>query len=83
MRKENHENILKYFYTPLITYLYGLNRNAMAKKKKPGRPKGSEKEPMNIYIHKERATKLRIYAAAEQKTISTIIENALEKQYGI
>lgn len=55
----------------------------MAKKQKIGRPKGSEKEAMNIYINKTRAGKLRDYARDEQKTISIVIENALEKQYGI
>jgi hypothetical protein len=55
----------------------------MAKKAKQGRPKGSEKEAMNIYIHKERAKRLREYASNDQKTISIVIENALERQYGI
>jgi hypothetical protein len=55
----------------------------MAKKKSKGRPKGSEKEPLNIYIHKERAAKLRGFARDEQKTISIVVENALEAQYGI
>jgi len=55
----------------------------MAKKKGKGRPKGSEKEPLNIYIHKERAAKLRGFAKDEQKTISIVVENALEAQYGI
>lgn len=55
----------------------------MAKKKVKGRPKGSQKEALNIYIHKERAGKLRGLAKNEQKTISIVVENALEAQYGI
>jgi hypothetical protein len=55
----------------------------MAKKKIIGRPKGSEKEALNIYIHKERAAKLRGFAKEEQKTISIVVENALKAQYGI
>lgn len=55
----------------------------MAKKRKIGRPIGSEKEPVNVYIHKERANKLRKLAVSEQKTISVIVENALTNTYGI
>lgn len=55
----------------------------MAKKLKVGRPKGSDKEPMNIYVHKERAAKLREFARDEQKTISIVVENALQAAYGI
>lgn len=55
----------------------------MAKKRKVGRPKGSDKEAVNIYMHKGRATSLRELAANEQKTMSVVVENALEKQYGI
>lgn len=54
----------------------------MAKRTK-GRPEGPEKEPVNIYMKKERAAKLRKLAAAEQKTISIMVENALETSYGI
>ena len=54
-----------------------------AKKRKVGRPAGSEKEPMNIFIRKERAQRLRDFAVKEQKTISIVVENALEAQYGI
>lgn len=53
------------------------------KNKKIGRPKGSDKEPMNIFVHKDRAQKLRDLAKTEQKTISIMVENALEEQYGI
>jgi hypothetical protein len=55
----------------------------MAKKTKPGRPKGSKKEPMNIYISTDRAEKLRDYAREQQKTISILVENALQEQYGL
>lgn len=55
----------------------------MAKKKEKGRPKGSEKEPMNVFIHKERAKKLRDLAKKDQRTISVMVENALESAYGI
>lgn len=54
----------------------------MAKKKKIGRPKGSEKEPVNIYINKERAKNLRNSAKDQQKSISIVVENAL-CDYGI
>lgn len=55
----------------------------MAKKKAKGRPKGSEKEPMNIFVRKDRAKRLREFAVKEQKTISIVVENALEAQYGL
>ncbi len=55
----------------------------MAKKKKAGRPKGSDKEPVNIYMQKETAKKLREFAKTEQKTISIIVENSLDIAYGI
>lgn len=48
-----------------------------------GRPKGSEKEPMNIFVKKDRAKRLREFAVKEQKTISIVVENALEQTYGI
>jgi hypothetical protein len=54
----------------------------MAKKKK-GRPKGDKKEPVNIYIESGRAASLRKLALDEQKTISIMVENSLEKTYGI
>lgn len=52
-------------------------------KTQTGRPKGEEKEPMNIFVRVGRAKKLRDLARKEQKTISIMVENALEKQYGI
>lgn len=55
----------------------------MAKKQDFGRPKGPDKEPMNIFVRKDRAKKLRDLAKKEQKTISIMVENALEHQYGI
>lgn len=55
----------------------------MAKTRKIGRPNGAEKEPMNVFIHTGRAKKLRELAKKEQKTISIMVENALESQYGI
>lgn len=54
-----------------------------AKKRKVGRPTGSEKEPINIYVRKDRAQRLREFAVKEQKTISIVVENALEAQYGL
>ncbi len=54
----------------------------MAKKKEIGRPAGPEKEPVNVSILRTRAKKLREFAAKEQKTISIVVENALES-YGI
>lgn len=56
---------------------------SMAKKLKVGRPKGSEKEPMNIFINKDRAKNLRQLAKDQQRTISIVVENALEKTYQI
>lgn len=56
----------------------------MAKKTKTiGRPTGPEKEPLNIFMLKTRAKKLRELAQKEQKTISIMVENALEKTYAI
>lgn len=55
----------------------------MAKTKKIGRPAGSEKEPMNIFVTTGRAKKLRELAKTEQKTISIMVENALQTAYGI
>lgn len=54
----------------------------MAKKKK-GRPKGDKKEPVNIYMESGRAANLRKLAVTEQKTISILVENALEGTYKI
>lgn len=46
-----------------------------------GRPKNKEKkEPVNIYMSSKRAHRLRIAAAEQQKTISIVVENALEKE---
>jgi hypothetical protein len=53
------------------------------KKRKVGRPAGSNKEPLNIYIHKERAAKLRELAVSDQRTVSVMVERALENTYGI
>jgi hypothetical protein len=55
----------------------------MAKKRGKGRPAGPDKEPVNIYIEKNRAKKLREFAHKEQKTISIIVENALASTYGL
>lgn len=55
----------------------------MAKTKKLGRPQGAKKKPMNVFIEVDRAQKLRVMAAKEQKTISIMVENALESTYGI
>jgi hypothetical protein len=55
----------------------------MAKKQKVGRPKGSNKVPMNIFINVNRADRLRALAVEQQKTISIMVENALETSYGI
>lgn len=53
------------------------------KKAKRGRPPGTDKEPMNIYVKKDRAQRLRDFAVKEQKTISIVVENALEQAYGL
>ena len=53
----------------------------MKRNKKIGRPPGEEKEPVNIYMSKERAKRLRKFAKEEQKTISIIVENALQTTY--
>lgn len=55
----------------------------MAKNKEIGRPAGPAKEPLNIYIKRDRAKRLREFAIEQQKTISILVENALEKAYGI
>jgi len=55
----------------------------MAKKREKGRPNGPAKEPLNIYIRRDRAKKLRDFAIKEQKTISIVVENALEQTYGL
>lgn len=52
----------------------------MAKKRKVGRPPGPEKEPVNILMNVDRAARLRERAKTEQKTISIVVENALEEQ---
>jgi hypothetical protein len=52
------------------------------KKAKKGRPRGSDKEAVNVYMRKERASRLREFSVKEQKTISIVVENALEA-YGI
>lgn len=55
----------------------------MAKKRDKGRPAGPEKQAVNIYIRKDRVNRLREFAFKEQKTMSIVVENALEAQYGI
>lgn len=60
-----------------------LNNSTIMAKKKKGRPKGDKKEPVNIYMECGRAERLRDLAVTEQKTISIMVENSLEKTYGI
>ena len=55
----------------------------MAKSKGVGRPKGPEKEPINVFINCDGAKKLRDLAKKEQKTISIMVENALQNEYSI
>ena len=55
----------------------------MTKTKSIGRPKGEKKEPMNLSIGVKRARALRLLAVSSQKTISIMVENALEAQYKI
>lgn len=54
----------------------------MPKNKEIGRPAGPKKEPVNVSILRTRAKNLRQFAVKEQRTISTVVENALEA-YGI
>lgn len=61
-------------------YSFEYNFKIMAKKKKIGRPEGVKKEPVNIYMSKDRAARLRSAAKEQQKTISIVVENALEKE---
>lgn len=65
-----------------IMHTFGETKEIMTKKRKQGRPAGSKKEPVNVSMHVDRAEKLRAFAAKEQKTISIVVENALEA-YGI
>lgn len=61
-----------------------MTKTAKSKKKQlVGRPSGPEKKPLNIYMRLERIDKLKTLAQKEQKTISIMVENALEKSYGI
>jgi hypothetical protein len=55
----------------------------MEKTKKVGRPKGLKKSPVNIYMEDKRIERLKKFAFKEQKTISIIVENALDIAYGI
>lgn len=55
----------------------------MAKKNKIGRPKGSEKKALNIYLQGVMIDKLKDLAIEEKRTISAMVENALETAYGI
>lgn len=48
-----------------------------------GRPLGEKKQSICIYIDKGRAAKLRNLAHSDKRTISIIVENALEGQYGL
>lgn len=50
----------------------------MAKKSVLGRPKGEKKKPLNIYMKLDRIDRLKKYAFDEQKTISIVVENALD-----
>lgn len=83
MRNKIFIFILLLLFMDYPTYIYCINHINMAKKRKVGRPAGLEKEPMNIFIKKDRAAKLRDLAKTEQKTISIMVENALEAQYGL
>ena len=47
-------------------------------KRSVGRPRGLEKEPVNVLMGCERAQRLREYAVKDQRTISNVVENALE-----
>lgn len=67
--------ILCNLFTPLLRNLKHMAKNTL------GRPKNKEKkEAVNIYMNSKRAHRLRIAAAEQQKTISIVVENALEKE---
>lgn len=85
MRKKIANYFLTFFCCILRKYLLTFRPTVrdMAKKRKIGRPVGSEKEPVNVYMRTGRAQKLRDLAVTEQKTISILVENALETTYGI
>jgi hypothetical protein len=55
----------------------------MAKSNKMGRPLGPKKEAVNVSMLCDRAKKLRELAKNEQKTISIMVENAIEQTYSI
>lgn len=55
----------------------------MAKKRGVGRPAGPLKEPLNLFIGVKRKQKLVELAKEQQRTISIVVENALESAYGI
>lgn len=82
MRKKIGNYFLNYFSCKLRNNILGLHYNFKHMAKTVlGRPKNKEKkEPVNIYINSKRAHRLRIAAAEQQKTISIVVENALEEQ---
>jgi len=56
----------------------------MAKEKKLGRPKGKEKEPVNVLMPRPTAKELRRKVDKKKKiSISSLVCEALEKTYGI
>lgn len=48
-----------------------------------GRPKGPKKIPVNIFMTEGRRKRLQELSIKEQKTQSILVENSLEKTYGI
>lgn len=55
----------------------------MAKKNKIGRPKGSHKKALNIYLKDVMIDELKDLAEKEKRTISAMVETALETSYGL
>lgn len=51
----------------------------MAKNKVFGRPKGPNKKAINVFLPIEKITKLKERAETDHRTISTVVELALEK----
>lgn len=67
--------ILRNLFTPLLRKFKHMAKTLQ------GRPKNKEKkEAVNIYMNSKRAQRLRLAAVTQQKTISIVVENALEKE---
>lgn len=83
MRKKISKNIFAYCLNGNKCVSLPEKFKFMAKKTILGRPKGPKKVPLNVYVTVERKKKAKAKARELKWGVSTLIETALEKAYGI